>query len=305
MKVAHESPLFLMEESRSFNDYDYALVHLFDTYPEYYKFFVESLRQGREVILDNSVFELDRPFDAAEFAGWVKKLAKDGKIDDGKKQLTYIIPDILDDGEATVASAKEFTKKYKKLPGRAMSVMQGKTYMELFKCYHDLYPLVDKIGVSFNCMAFENYFETMQPEMPKLMQWVRGRELLMENLFHAGWLTLEKPLHLLGIALPFEYGYYTHDHPELDNFIETADTSNPILHGMLGISYEPPYGLMDKQSLKLAEMLNAKEEESHLHTIRQNIRMFRGINHLPAKYGSGGNSSSLDRILVPAAGRRA
>ena len=47
-----------MTESRSFNDYDYALVHLFETHPKYYEFFEESLLRGREVYLDNSLFEL-------------------------------------------------------------------------------------------------------------------------------------------------------------------------------------------------------------------------------------------------------
>jgi hypothetical protein len=55
MKVSHESPLSLLATSRQYNDYDYALVHLFEELPDYYKFFKESLEQGRHVILDNSV----------------------------------------------------------------------------------------------------------------------------------------------------------------------------------------------------------------------------------------------------------
>lgn len=35
MLVSHEVPLSLLEKSRSFNDYDYALVHLFEIYPEF------------------------------------------------------------------------------------------------------------------------------------------------------------------------------------------------------------------------------------------------------------------------------
>ena len=59
MKIAHESPLQLLEPSRQYNDYDYALVHLFEDGPkEYYDFFVKSLEQDRKVILDNSIFDV-------------------------------------------------------------------------------------------------------------------------------------------------------------------------------------------------------------------------------------------------------
>ena len=34
--ISHEVPLSLLEMSRWFNDYDYALVHLFEDYPHYY-----------------------------------------------------------------------------------------------------------------------------------------------------------------------------------------------------------------------------------------------------------------------------
>jgi hypothetical protein len=283
MKIAHECPLFLLEESRSFCDYDYGLVHLLDQYPEYYAFFVESLKMGREVILDNSVFELETAFDPEAFAAAVENLLKDSKAD--PQLLTYIIPDVLDDGPATVANAKAFIKKYKKLPGRKMSVAQGKIILELQNCYRDLFPLVDKIGVSFNCKAYETWFETMQPEMPKLQQWVHGRQYFIETLFHAGWLSTEKPMHLLGIALPNEYGYYIHEHAELGKFIDSADTSNPIVHGMLGIRYNPLYGLEDKKSLKLADMIDSDKSSCDLNTIRFNIKVFRALNHLKPTSG--------------------
>ena len=43
MLVSHESPISILEESKEYNDYDYALVHLFETHPEYYEFFKNSL----------------------------------------------------------------------------------------------------------------------------------------------------------------------------------------------------------------------------------------------------------------------
>ncbi len=64
MLVSHESPISMLETSRKYNDYDYALVHLFETHPQYYNFFKVSLNLGREVLLDNSIFELGEAFDS-------------------------------------------------------------------------------------------------------------------------------------------------------------------------------------------------------------------------------------------------
>ena len=55
MLVSHESPISMLDESRNYNDYDYALVHLFEKEPEYYNFFKVSKTLGREVLLDNSI----------------------------------------------------------------------------------------------------------------------------------------------------------------------------------------------------------------------------------------------------------
>ncbi len=63
MLVSHETPVSFLETSRRYNDYDYALVHLFETNPEYYSFFKSSKTLGREVLLDNSIFELGEAFD--------------------------------------------------------------------------------------------------------------------------------------------------------------------------------------------------------------------------------------------------
>ena len=66
IKIAHEAPLSIMNKVQSMTDYDYALVHLFedpDIGGDYFEFFIDALvNKGREVILDNSVFELGLDF---------------------------------------------------------------------------------------------------------------------------------------------------------------------------------------------------------------------------------------------------
>ena len=47
VKISHEVPLQLLEESKQFNDYDYCLPHLLDQYPKYEAYFRQSKKEGR------------------------------------------------------------------------------------------------------------------------------------------------------------------------------------------------------------------------------------------------------------------
>ena len=105
IKIAHESPKSIFKEVQKYTDYDYALVHLFEEDPEYLKQFQDAKEAGREIILDNSIFELEEAFDAEKFAGWVLELKPDW----------YIVPDALEDAKKTVQQMTEWNNKYKNL----------------------------------------------------------------------------------------------------------------------------------------------------------------------------------------------
>ena len=92
MLVSHESPISILERSKTYNDYDYALVHLFETQPEYYNFFKCSLAAGREVLLDNSIFELGESFDPKKYIKYITEL----------NPTFYIVPDVLEDAQGTM-----------------------------------------------------------------------------------------------------------------------------------------------------------------------------------------------------------
>ena len=98
MLVSHESPISFLERSRNYNDYDYALVHLFETNPEYYSFFKVSKTLGREVLLDNSIFELGEAFDTKKFVKYIKEL----------EPTYYVVPDVLEDSQKTMSSFHKF-----------------------------------------------------------------------------------------------------------------------------------------------------------------------------------------------------
>ena len=107
IKIAHESPKSIFNTVQKFTDYDYALVHLFEEDKEYLQQFREARNAGREIILDNSIFELEEAFDADKFDGWVNDL----------KPTWYIVPDVLEDGYETIAKMEDWNNKGLGYPG--------------------------------------------------------------------------------------------------------------------------------------------------------------------------------------------
>lgn len=256
MKVSHESPLVLLDESRNYNDYDYALVHLFDEIPEYYQFFVDSIKIGREVILDNSLFELGEAYDSDEFVKWIKKL----------QPTYYIIPDCMNDCENTIKNLKAFVNKYPELPGKRMGVVQGRTYEDICKCYKEVDKHCDKIAISF---AYDLYLDLIPDEGLNIWQrWCKGRQKLIKMLLDDNIINQHKPHHLLGIALPQELREYV-DY----KWIESVDTSNPIVHGLYNIKYTGGE-LNEKRDTKLVDLIHTAIDSEQLECIRYNIKQF-------------------------------
>jgi hypothetical protein len=263
IKIAHESPKSIFKTVQDFTDYDYALVHLFEEDPEYLKQFQDAKEAGREIILDNSIFELEEAFDAEKFAGWVLELKPDW----------YIVPDALEDAKKTVQQMTEWNNKYKNLPGKKIGVVQGKTYSQIKTCYEymDKIANVDMIAISFDY----SYYLEVCPHPNKWMGYALGRVQTLTRLLQDGVINIEKPHHLLGCALPIEFMFYRQGF----DWLESLDTSSPIVHALLGIGYEPG-GLDAKKSIKLIELLNTPEPSvATMHTIKHNIQYFRSYIH--------------------------
>lgn len=171
-----------------------------------------------------------------------------------------------------------------------MAVAQGETMDEIVQCFAELRGKVDRVGISFNCAAYEDYFEKMgqfdperHTELEKLEVWKKGRHMFMEILYNLGLLE-DTEVHLLGVALPDEFKYYTTEHKALERPIKSLDTSNPVVHGLLGIRYSSENGLDQKQSIKLAEMIDMPQSKislKNMQLIMYNLDTFRSLNHLP------------------------
>ena len=161
----------------------------------------------------------------------------------------------------------------KKLPGKAIGVVQGKTYEEICSCYRYMNNSIDAdmIAISFDY----SYYTQSIPHPNKYVSWMLGRVKLLGDLVRDGIINKDKPHHLLGCGLPQEFSFYKHaDY----NFIYSLDTSNPVVHGLKGITYGSD-GLWSKESQKLHELIDFPLEDLDLSLILNNIAKFRWLTN--------------------------
>jgi len=271
MKVSHEIPISLLEESKNFNDFDYCLVHLLYQnagspeqldYYTYYKF-ARSL-YNREVLLDNSIFELGKAFDPEKFYDSIISLQPN----------MFIVPDVLEDSQATMVSFKGFRENIKSIKNefttRSIGAVQGKTWQDLKTCYKFLSYEADMIAISFDF----SYYHIIGEGKTPLERFCSGRQRFITDLINNGVWDWNKPHHLLGCSLAKEFRYY------IDNNIHnivSCDTSNPIVAAIHGLKYDADYGLQTKPSTKLADLITHQFTQDQLELVKYNTSMFKKI----------------------------
>ena len=255
--ISHETPIGLLKESLSFNDYQYCLVHLLEEQTEYRKHFERCRDKKIPVLLDNSIFELEEAFEPQRFSYWVERLKPD----------EYIVPDVLEDAQGTINSLTHWVRNYsdKHTSSKMIGVVQGKTYEDIVKCYKYVDKYCQKIAISFNYSLYEQ----MCPHENKLISWAFGRIMLLDRLLREGVINTSKPHHLLGVGIGVEFSFYKNY-----SWIDSLDTSNPIVHGLFGIKYSQT-GLLTKRSIKLCELIDTPIKNRKI--IDYNIRTFRKI----------------------------
>lgn len=276
MLISHETPLCMLETSHIYNCYDYALVHLLPIYEQYKDFYLNSVKKGRHVLLDNSIFELGEAYNAEQFAVWVTTL----------KPTEYIVPDSLENTEKTITSFEAFTRSFHGLKGKKIGVVQGKTYQELVECYKFMSDKADKIAISFdysfyleNCDLFKSQvckeLGFKETDLNKWSKYALGRLQLLWNLNKDEIFNTSKPHHLLGCSVPWEFKMLRHF--GVRDCIESIDTSNPIVAGMIGAEYDDVFGLKEKWSFKLVDFINNEVDERQKLLSYKNIRKFRNL----------------------------
>ena len=262
--VSHESPVQLFEESLNYNDYQYCLVHLMEENEKYRDWFLTvNTRFGQDVLLDNSIFELGEAFDPEKYAYWLTKINPN----------FYIVPDVLEDANGTMEKWNEWEMSWKPIhPALKIGVVQGKTWQELTDCYKWMSTEADYIAISFDY----SYYQYTGLGDTKLEKWCSGRQRFIQQLIDEGIWNWNKPHHLLGCSLAKEFRYYVDK--RITN-IRSCDTSNPIVAALKGLKYNSDFGLQEKPSTMLCDLINAEVNEDVYDLTHYNTTMFKKILH--------------------------
>ena len=257
MKVSHELPLSLMHNGYEWNDYDYCLPHLLDKYLQYRIYFQKASLDGRFIICDNGLFE-GVEHTTEDLIEKINLIIPD----------VFIVPDAWNDSAVTLRNAKEWINNhiYKVPEGvNLMAVCQGESLGELIITYQTL------LDLGYTHIAFNHSstaYQTMYPNLDPLKAQMYGRMEFIRRLVAENVINRKVYHHLLGCSLPQEFMSYK-DWP----FIQSVDTSNPILVGAEGERYSDN-GLSWKPKEKL-EYYFEKDLDRQLEDIIFNINKFK------------------------------
>jgi hypothetical protein len=256
MKLSHEVPLCLLEDSLDFNDYDYALVHLLDKDEDYANFFMKAKQQGRYIILDNSLHELGEAYNDSGLLHWVDKL----------RPNEFIIPDVWQNTNASIANARKWSTIELPKGVTKVAVIQAENFTGAFICYDTYKELgYEKIAFSYGADYYLEHSSHPNKNIAKAL----GRIQVISKMYEKGVISSKDRVHLLGCQVPQEFSLYK-DMP----FIETIDTSNPIMATLDGIQYGRN-GLTEKPKANMNDHFYTTDIDYNL--LDWNLRMFRKL----------------------------
>ena len=259
MRISHEVPIQLLEQSQSFNDYDYALAHLMlkymagdKKYEPYYMYYM-SLPKSRNVYLDNSAFELGQSVEPELFAHLVEMM----------NPSLFFIPDKVDDFDTSMDMFEDWMKNFDhiagKFPLRCMA-LQGDNIDELIKHYDLIRKYVSVVGVSYNYEFYDS-----DPKIRTISRMGVVRSLLQHDP--------QMRIHLLGCQSYVEF--LKHRYPP--NVI-SVDTSLPVMAALDGVIYPPSrttHKAYYKSPHKLADNLFLHVSTTEQTNIAHNVSIFR------------------------------
>ena len=254
-KVSHELPINMLDQSFEINDYEYCLPHLLDQNKDYKDHFYQSKRKGRYIIMDNSLHELGKTYDTDRLRYWINELEPN----------EFIVPDVWQDKIATLVNAKSWIQAELPENTTKVAVVQAKNYHEAYECYNILKMQgYQKIAFSYGADWYAEEFPHPNPLVGKMM----GRIMTISRMYKTKLIEDSHRVHLLGCSLPQEFSYYA-DFP----FIESIDTSNPIIHGLEGVKYKH-LGLLTKSSTKI-DKIDKEIDTETLYNINHNLSRFK------------------------------
>jgi hypothetical protein len=263
MKINHESPLNLLEDSLLYNDYQYILPLFWEN--EIYQNFMINYSKTKDAftIVDNGLFEGEIP-DNHILINIVNKVRAD----------IFIVPDVWNDHIGTCVNAKSWMRNFSiYLPRKTnlMAVVQAETFDKAIDCYINLSSL-GYTHIAFN-HAGSFYLDLVDIKTDNnLLKLMYGRQRFINYLKNNKIINKDIHHHLLGATLPAEFSYYANDEY---NFIKTIDTSNPVIYGLEYGKY--PKIITTKPENKLEHYFYNEVTENQKEHVLYNVKYFRTL----------------------------
>ena len=261
IKISHETPLCLLEDSKHFNDYDYCLPHLLDEEKGYEEYFRQVKKEGRYIIMDNSLHELGEAYNNDRLMYWINELEPD----------EFIVPDVWEQRNASVVNARKWSQIILPKNTTKVAVVQAQTIHEAATCYQTYKDLgYAKIAFSYGASYYNDVIPHPNLDLGKAL----GRLSVISALYKTKVISQNDKIHLLGCAVPQEFGWY-----KGFDCIESIDTSNPVMAALEGTRYNLS-GLDKKPKANMNDYFYMLDEQINWDLLTDNLNRFRTINDL-------------------------
>jgi hypothetical protein len=264
IKVFHEVPFELLYINRDYTDGDYCLPHLLDESEYYRDYFYDAKKQGRYIIMDNSLHELGSAYNTERLMYWINEL----------KPNEFIVPDVWEDKNKSIQNARSWSTVNLPDGVTKVAVVQAKSIGEAIECTQTYFDLgYKKIAYSYGA----SYYNDVCPHPNKDLGKALGRLQVISTLYNMKLLLPTSRVHLLGTCIPQEFGWY-----KGIECIESIDTSNPMMAAIEGTQYEF-YGLYSKPKVNMNQAQGMPIKRIDMELYYNNINLFRLINNLKQK----------------------
>lgn len=216
MKFSFELPWNLFKESSKINDFEYFL-DVFDSVEvrDVREFFKDAILKGREVFLDNSLYERkirDLSYNEKEYKDLIRWFDRE-LPNNLKKNLKVIVPDFYEDSERCIRKVHNFIGEFPQFT--LVAVVHGhnkENFKDCFKEYTKILREDDIIAVSAGDMCC-----SVTPRSEILLE--LSKEIEYKQKIH--FLGLKEPIEILQIR-------------KIRHLVDSIDTSYPVISTILG-----------------------------------------------------------------------
>jgi hypothetical protein len=200
------------------------LPHLFEKYPQYKEFYKERAKKGDHILIDNSIFELEKSFDYKKILEYAEEI--------GAKEVSA--PEVLKDKEASKKLRDEFLNYYNKSGSKVniLAVAQGNNIIEIIESYAELMEVneIKALGLPFD---IDEEITGISDKVKSLtLRRVFNRWFIVDQISKMYFYKEPKPTHLMGLSDALELQKYSKY-----SWIRSNDSSTAFVHGVNKIRY--------------------------------------------------------------------